>query len=159
VIDFDQMVTLVKMTDAELAEYLETSIQSLADELERANSWSPKQSMAASLQSFNALLPDRVVESPNQFLWTIFANGKTVGSLWFGIRGENEAVVWDILIHPSYRNRGYGKQAMIAMEQELRKLNVSSITLNVFAHNSTAFQMYVKLGYAPVMTRMSKMLR
>jgi ribosomal protein S18 acetylase RimI-like enzyme len=159
VIDFEQMVTLIKMTDAELAKYLETSIQSLADELARANNWSPKQSMLASLQSFNALLPNRVVDSPNQFLWTIFANGKTVGNLWFGIRGENEAVVWDILIHPAYRNKGYGKETMIAMEHELRKLNVSSVTLNVFAHNSTAFQMYVKLGYVPVSTRMSKLLR
>lgn len=70
------MVTLVKMTQPELAEYLETAIQSLADELMQANSWSPKQSMAASLHSFNTLLPDGVVDSPNQFLWTILADGK-----------------------------------------------------------------------------------
>ena len=153
------MVTLIKITQGELAEYLETSIPSLADELMRANSWSPEQSMTASLQSFNALLPNRVVDSPDQFLWTIFADGRKVGSLWFGVRGENQAVVWDIFIHPSRRNRGYGKSAMIAMEEELRKLNISSIVLNVFAHNSIASQMYLKLGYAPVSTRMSKQLR
>jgi len=126
------MVTLLKVSQVELAEYLETSIQALANELMRANGWSPEQSMAASLQSFNMLLPDRIVDSPNQFLRTIVADGKKVGILWFGLRGEREAVVWDILIDPPYRSRGCGKAAMMVMEDELRKMKISSVILNVF---------------------------
>lgn len=153
------MVTLVKMTQPELDEYLQTAIQTLADELRQANGWPFERSMASSAQSFNALLPNRLVDSPNQFLRTIVADGTRVGVLWFGIRNDNEAVVWDILIHPSHRNRGFGKAAMAAMEDELRKMNVSSIILNVFTHNLTARKMYTGLGYSPVATKMSKQLR
>ena len=157
-IDFWSMVTLVKMTQAELELYLGTAVQRLADELMRANQWSRERSMTASLQSFDALLPNRVVDSPNQFLWTICADGANIGVLWFGIRGENEAVVWDIFIDPPGRNRGYGTEALAAMEQELRKLNATSVTLSVFAGDSIASRMYRKLGYAPVSTRMGKPL-
>lgn len=150
------MVTLVAMTQEELDKYLETSIQALAAELMRANGWTSPQSLAASLKSFNALLPDRIVDSPNQFLRTICANGQKVGILWFGIRDEKEAIVWDILIHPSHRRKGYGRAAMVAMEEELRIMNINSVVLNVFAHNSIASTMYLKLGYTPVSTKMSK---
>lgn len=152
------MVTLVKMTQTELDEYLGKAIQSLADELMKANDWPPEQSLEASLQSFHTLLPDRLVESPNQFLRTISAGETKVGVLWYGIRGPQEAIVWDLLIYPSYRNRGYRTEAMGAMEQELRRMNICRITLNVFAHNSIAARMYSRLGYAPVSTRMSKQL-
>jgi len=152
------MVTLVKMTQPELDEYLQTAIQTLADDLMHANGWSAERSMASSLQSFNALLPDRLVDSPNQFLRTIVADGKKVGILWFGIRAENEAFVWDILIHPLHRNRGFGRAAMRAMEDELRKMSVGSVILNVFAHNSPALKMYATLGYTPVATKMIKRL-
>jgi len=77
---------------------------------------------------------------------------------WFGVRGKKETVVWDILIHPWHRNKGYGKAAMMAMEDELRMMNINSIVLNVFAHNSIASTMYLKLGFTPVSTKMSKRL-
>ena len=152
------MVTLVKMNQAELDEYLQTAIRALADELMRSNGWSAEQSMKASRQSFHSLLPGSLVDTPNQFLRTIHADGKSVGILWFGVRGEKEAVVWDILVYPPYRNRGHGKAALQAMEHELRKMTIRSVVLNVFAHNSTAFRMYSTLGYEPVATKMRKQL-
>ncbi len=48
---------------------------------------------------------------------------------------------------------------MLAMENELRTMNVGSVVLNVFAHNSEAFKMYAGLGYATIATKMSKQLR
>lgn len=72
--------------------------------------------------------------------------------------GQREAFVYDILIDPLRRNRGYGTAAMEAMEQELRQMNIFAIGLNLFAHNSIAADMYRKLGYAAVSTRMSKRL-
>ena len=153
------MVTLPKMTQQELEAYLENAVQTLADELERANGWSSERSRAASLESFNAILRDRVVDSPNQFLRTIVADGEKVGVLWFGVRAENEAVVWDILVHPLHRHKGHGRAAMKAMEAELRTMKVHSVVLNVFAHNLTALKMYSSLGYTPVATKMRKQLR
>lgn len=49
------MVTLVKMTQGELDEYLQTAIQSLADELANANGWPSEQSLTAARQSFDSV--------------------------------------------------------------------------------------------------------
>jgi ribosomal protein S18 acetylase RimI-like enzyme len=152
------MVTLLKMTQIELDEYLKHAIPSLAEELMRANGWSAERSLAASLQSFDTALPGRAVDSPKQFLRTILADEQKVGILWYGIRGQQEAFVWDLLIYPQLRNRGFGREALKAMEQELREMKVESVALNVFAHNSAAARLYSNLGYAPVSTRMSKRL-
>src|SRR5271170_6657936 len=152
------MVALVEMTQEELDEYLEHAIQSLADELMQANAWSAEQSLAAAVQSFDTALPGRVVGSANQFLRTIIADGRKVGVLWYGLRGEREAFVWDLVIYPTWRNQGFAKSAMLAMEQELRTMQVTRITLNVFAHNSGATRLYSTMGYRALAIRMAKEL-
>ena len=152
------MVQLIRMTQPELDEYLPHAIQALADELAKGNGWNTDQSLAAALRSFDVLLPNRAVDSPNQLLWTIVADSQRVGVLWCGIREHGEAFVWDILIYPAWRNRGYGTEAMVAMEQELRQMEIVRVGLNVFAHNSVAARMYSKIGYIPVSTRLIKVL-
>jgi ribosomal protein S18 acetylase RimI-like enzyme len=79
-------------------------------------------------------------------LRTIIADGRKVGVLWYGLRGEREAFVWDLVIYPTWRNQGFAKSAMLAMEQELRTMQVTRITLNVFAHNSVATRLYSTMG-------------
>jgi ribosomal protein S18 acetylase RimI-like enzyme len=152
------MVALVEMAQEELDEYLEHAIQGLADELMQANAWSAEQSLAAAVQSFDTALPGRVVGSANQFLRTIIADGRKVGVLWYGLRGEREAFVWDLVIYPTWRNQGFARSAMLAMEQELRTMQVTRITLNVFAHNSVATRLYSTMGYRALALRMAKEL-
>ena len=150
------MVALVEMKQEELDEYLEQAIQGLADELMQANAWSAEQSFAAAVQSFDTALPGRVVGSANQFLRTIIADGQKVGVLWYGLRGEREAFVWDLVIYPTWRNQGFAKSAMLAMEHELQTMQVTRITLNVFAHNSVATLLYSTMGYRALAIRMAK---
>jgi ribosomal protein S18 acetylase RimI-like enzyme len=152
------MVALVEMTQEELNEYLEHAIDGLAQELMKANAWSAEQSLAAAVQSFDTALPGRVVGSADQFLRTIIADGQKVGVLWYGLRGEREAFVWDLLIYPTWRNQGIAKSAMLAMEQELRTMQITRITLNVFAHNSVAARLYSAVGYRALTIRMAKEL-
>ena len=150
------MVALVEMKQEELDEYLEQAIQGLADELMQANAWSAEQSLTAAVQSFDTALPGRVVGSANQFLRTIIADGQKVGVLWYGLRGEREAFVWDLVIYPTWRNQGFAKSAMLAMEHELQTMQVTRITLNVFAHNSVATLLYSTMGYRALAIRMAK---
>jgi ribosomal protein S18 acetylase RimI-like enzyme len=152
------MVALVGMTQEELDEYLEHAIQGLADELMQANAWSAEQSLTAAVQSFDTALPGRVIGSANQFLRTIIADGQKVGVLWYELRGEREAFVWDLVIYPTWRNQGFAKSAMLAMEQELQTMQVTRVTLNVFAHNSVATRLYSTMGYRALAIRMAKEL-
>ncbi len=150
------MVNLVQMSQSELDEYLRQAIQTLADELMKANGWSAEQSLKASVQSFDVALPNRLVDSSNQCLRTILVGDERVGVLWYGIRGPEDAFVWDLLIYPAWRNKGYGTKAMRAMEEELRQIGITKISLNVFAHNTVAARMYSNMGYEPISTKMIK---
>lgn len=152
------MITLASMTQAELDEYLHEATQALADELVRAHNWPIEKSLAAAIQSFDAALPRRTIETPGQFLRTILADGRKVGILWYGIRSPQEAFIWDVLIYPQWRGKGYAGEALALMEGELLDMNVTSVTLSVFAHNFSAARLYSKAGYAPVLTRMNKQL-
>jgi ribosomal protein S18 acetylase RimI-like enzyme len=91
-------------------------------------------------------------------LRTIVADGQKVGVLWYGLRSKQEAFVWDILIYPTFRKQGFGKEAMLAMEQELREMQMTRINLNVFSHNALATNLYSTIGYRAVSTRMVKAL-
>jgi ribosomal protein S18 acetylase RimI-like enzyme len=81
-----------------------------------------------------------------------------VGVIWYGLRGKQEAFVWDILVYPPYRQQGYGKEALVAMELDLRQMQILQVHLNVFPHNLTAARLYSTLGYRAVATRMAKAL-
>jgi ribosomal protein S18 acetylase RimI-like enzyme len=76
----------------------------------------------------------------------------------YGLRGKREAFMWDLVLYPAWRNRGFAKSAMCAMEQELRTMQVTRITLNVFAHNSVATRLYSTIGYRALAIRMAKEL-
>ena len=51
---------------------------------------------------------------------------------------------------------GLGKELMGLVDDEARKLGVSSIALHVFAHNQVARALYEKMGYRTTNLWMSK---
>ena len=55
--------------------------------------------------------------------------------------------IYDIVIDEAMRGKGFGKQAMLAIEDKARKLGPESIALHVFFHNTTAVGLYEKIGY------------
>jgi len=84
-----------------------------------------------------------------------------VGALWFAAEereGGPWAFVYDVRIDNAYRRRGYGTQALEALEEEARELGLPRIALHVFGHNHAARAMYEKLGYEVVDLLMSKTL-
>jgi ribosomal protein S18 acetylase RimI-like enzyme len=109
------------------------------------------------------LLPDGLLTA-SQYLFSLRdeALGTPVGSLWFGRReegGEPTAFVFRIVIFEAFRRQGYGTQAMLALEEKVRQVGLSTISLHVFGHNHTARAMYEKLGYATTNVMMRKMLK
>ena len=62
------------------------------------------------------------------------------------------------LFTPLYRQQGYGKEALVAMELDLRQMQILRVNLNIFSHNLTAARLYSTLGYRAVATRMAKAL-
>ena len=88
--------------------------------------------------------------------------GERVGDLWFAERdsdfGDKAAFIYSIEIFEEFRGRGLGRQAMLALEDEVRPRGLSRIALNVFGGNDVARSLYRSVGYAETAVFMSKEL-
>lgn len=147
------------MSQTDYEDYYPKALQNLALEVARATQISPEETLPSAGKCFESLLPEGSLNTADQYLYHILADERKVGVLWFGVKKDRaipEAYVWDIAIEASETGKGYGKQAMLALEKEVKAVGISRISLSVFAHNATARNLYERLGYGAVSSVMLK---
>jgi ribosomal protein S18 acetylase RimI-like enzyme len=127
--------------------YLERDIREYAEEHVRNGSWKKEEALEQSRKEHQQLLPDGL-QSKNQYLFSIMDDekNKKLGVLWVNIE-NNQAFIYDFRIDDEYRGKGYGKQALMALDQKLQSMSVQSVSLHVFGDNITAQELYKKMGF------------
>jgi ribosomal protein S18 acetylase RimI-like enzyme len=88
--------------------------------------------------------------------------GTTVGYVWVASlkRGSRSvAVIYQLLVLPEFRRRGYGRAALLEAEAFAQSSGYGSIVLNVFASNDAARALYASLGYQPVSMSLTKSIQ
>ncbi len=88
----------------------------------------------------------------------IIVGEKRVGHVWFGFNPTADGYIYDIHIIEAHRQKGFAKQALMLVEEKLRKSGVEKIGLHVFGHNKQAQKLYETLGYRPTSVQMQKKL-
>lgn len=153
------MVQLVPMKQEDLEPYLERGIREYADDHVRNGNWSAEEALERSKKEFEQLLPEGV-NSRDQFLYSLVneTDGNKVGLLWVQVK-DRKAFIYDFIIDESYRGQGYGKQALAALDEKLKAMNVESAELHVFGDNTTAQELYKKMGYQITGIHMRKILK
>lgn len=155
------MLELRPMTEAEFETYLEQAVKTYADEKVEAGNWSPEEASGRSAQDFRELLPEGAA-SKDQYLFSLKDSGETVGMIWFAVReqgGKRTAFIYDFSVTQALRGRDYGEAALAGLEQKVRALGLSAVSLHVFGHNRVAWSLYEKLGYEVTNVNMTKQLR
>jgi len=155
-------VILEPMTPVEYEAYLPAAIAEYAADRIAAGNWSEAEALSRAQREFADLLPQGVA-TPNQHLFTIrdAARAQAVGVIWLGVMshfGQPSAFIYDLRIFDDFQRRGYGMQAMLAVEREAQALGMNRIGLHVFGHNSAAQALYLKLGYTITNINMAKHL-
>ncbi len=117
---------------------------------------SPAEAAAKVERDIPAVLPDGLA-TENVHVWAAEAEGRRVGTIFLGVRG-GEAWLYDITIDEAERGRGYGRGAMLALEDEVRALGYDRLTLNVWGGNEVARGLYRTLGYAEGSVHMHKLI-
>ena len=93
---------------------------------------------------------------PGQSLYDLYNEmHEKIGKLWYtsnftNYKNERVARVCYIEIFPAYQNKGCGKKIMRWVEAQLVNEPVQKLSLNVFAHNKLALQLYERLRYVIV---------
>ena len=145
------MVKLIPMDPADFPAYRERSIREYAEEKVKSGNWQESEALEKSRAEFNKLLPDGV-NTKNEFIYTIMdeSSGQKLGILWVEIKMDEtprRAFGFDFIIYEPFRGKGFGRQALQALDQLLISKDVESMGLHVFGHNVTAFELYKKMGF------------
>src|SRR5262245_60402745 len=143
------MVQLVKITEEDYKKWLAEEIVAYAYDKTESGAWPAVEALERSRRAFLQLLPDGL-ESEDQYIYSIYDEtlGKNVGVLWFAnvdFHWRRVAYVYDIVIDEPYRRQGYGRQAMLALEEKVREVGLDAIELHVFGHNPGAQALYEKV--------------
>ncbi len=113
-------------------------------------------------EDWSKLFPDGAI-LPGHHLFAVedADSNEVVGALWWAERDGEEgkiAFVYEIEIAENARGRGFGRDAMTLLEDDVRANGLSRISLNVFGGNDVARSLYRKLDYTERAVFMSKTL-
>lgn len=144
------MTSIRPISAAEFDAWWAAAVPTYAEDKVVSGAWPAAGANERAAGEFSALLPQGR-ETPNHHVFSIVApGGVAVGALWFAIErwdSQQVAYVYNILVQPGRRRQGHARQALLALEPEVRRRGASGIALHVFAHNAAAKALYAQLGY------------
>lgn len=152
------MLKLEPIQQEDFERFLEREIRGYAEDHVRNGNWPAEGALERSKQEFEHYLPDGI-QSRDQYLYSIIdAGGNKIGVLWVQVK-ERKAFIFDFVIDEAFRGKGYGKQALAAMDEKLKSMDVESVGLHVFGDNIAAQELYKKAGFQITGIHMKKTLK
>jgi len=140
------MIKLEPLQQKDFEQFLEHAIREYAEDHIRNGNWPAEGALERSRKEFEQLLPDGT-HSRDQYLWSLLdEESNKIGVLWVQVK-EHKAFIFDFVIDEEFRGKGFGKQALTAMDEKLKSMNVESVALHVFGDNITAQELYKKMGF------------
>ena len=154
------MVKLTPMAQEDFAAYLERSVREYAAEHVKTGNWKESESLEKSRAEFNKLLPNGL-QSKDEFVYSIVdeSTGRKLGILWVEVKMDEtprRAFGYDFIVYEEFRGKGFGKQALMALDEILKSKDVEFMGLHVFGHNTNAFELYKKMGFEITNVQMKK---
>ena len=157
-------IELAVMTAETYGPWLVEAIREYANDLAANNGLSAEAALARAERDFHNLLPQGPA-TPKQHVFSILAAPepgsakRPIGVIWFA-EHENPptAFIYDFSVDAAYRGRGYGSQALRAIEAEVRALGLKRIGQHVFGQNTGARRLYERLGFIATNINMAKEL-
>jgi len=151
------MTKLELMLQEDFDGFLEHAIRDYAEDHVRNGNWPAEGALERSRKEFEHYLPDGV-HSKDQYLWSIVDKTENkIGVLWVQVK-DHKAFIYDFIIDEAFRGKGYGKQALAAMDEKLKSMGAESVALHVFGDNITAQELYKKMGFEITGIHMRKLL-
>ncbi|MDZ4992331.1 GNAT family N-acetyltransferase [Clostridium perfringens] len=139
-----------EMSDDEFIQFIESSILDYSQDLIKSGMCSKEVGFERSKKQFNELLPQGKYTENNFFYIVVNSKNEYVGTIWYSKYNERVAFIANILIYEKFRKKGYGKQTLLLLHNEVKEKGFNKILLHVFKFNSTAFSLYSSLGYKVV---------
>jgi len=156
------MPALRAMNEAEYSAWIEYAVPAYAAEKVRSGNWMQAESLDQARREFEGLLPNGLATEDHTLFTILGEQGVAVGALWMARSqrlGGPIAYLYNIVVWPAQRRKGYALRALRALEQEVARLGLAGIALHVFGHNTQAQSLYRKLGYETTNINLFKPIR
>lgn len=145
------MITLRKMRADEYPDYRACFIDDYSKEIVENYGLSLSQAVTQAEADIDSTFPDTPDSDDEQLLCLeadLEQGSMVVGYLWLSINTDGgTAFISDFFVKEEYRNQGYGKQAMTALETFLVSQRIRQIKLRVAYHNQRALKLYQEIGF------------
>lgn len=146
-----QAVALRQMSAADFDAYAARAIALLAEAQACAYGGTVQACLASADAAFRKVRPDAEPAASGQHLYVVVdAAGEPLGVVWFELRQaalDPYVYLYDWVIWPEHRGKGFGKAAMDLVEQRAQEYGARRIMLNVFSQNRFAFELYRRYGF------------
>jgi ribosomal protein S18 acetylase RimI-like enzyme len=149
-------VTIRPLRENEFEAWSEEHTRGYAEGMIAFADLSREDAEAKAARDVAAVFPDGLATDGIR-LWVVEDEGRSVGTVFLGVR-DGGAWLYDITIDEAERGRGFGRAAMLALEEEARRLGYGSLGLNVWGGNEVARGLYRSLGFIEVSVGMKKQL-
>lgn len=152
-------VQLRQMSSDEVSAWLPTTMDHYVAERVLSGE-EPDVAQRQATKQLEQIAPGGVPTPDHHFFWLVDGSDE-VGALWLGAPSDLARATWFVyfvVVHNEFRERGYGRDAMLAAEQWSKEHDGHYLALNVFGHNHVARNLYDSLGFAPMATLMRKAL-
>ncbi len=155
-------VQFTPMTEQNYERYIESAVPSYARDQIEAGNWNGETALDRAQAVFDRLLPEGL-DSEGQSLNLIVdaASEEAVGYVWYAEASHGDrrfVALYDFLIYPAFRGRGYGSAALAELDAVAARLGLHDVMLHVFGHNAAARALYRKMGYVETDVTMAKTL-
>lgn len=152
------MITFEKMNEKDYQDYMHFMLPDYAQDIATHFLISLETATEEAKQQMEKLLPDGE-QTEGHYFYHVKKENEIAGYLWYNVNAkENKAYLYHIFILEPFRKQGIAKVALTFFEEEAKKLEATSLGLNVFGSNENALQLYKKLGYFPAAISMNKVL-
>ena len=142
-----KLIYFRKMNEAEYSVCCEETIKRYAEDLIRVSYAEVDNALPQAQEQFNRALPKGFNTPDTRFYFVLNNEEEVVGVLFILKAQEFVAAIADFIIYAAYRGKGYGLQALEAIEEELKQDGYKAIILNVFEDNIAAKTLYEKFGF------------
>lgn len=135
------------MSHKEFNEFYEWSILDYSRSLINAGLCNEENGFDFAKKEIDLILPQGR-DTEKSFIYVITNREKEdVGCIWYCTNFKDEGFICDFLILERFRRKGYGRQALLLLEDEVKSKKINRLRLNVFKFNKPALELYKSLGY------------
>jgi len=141
------MITLREMHEEEFHSYIDVFVPDYADEIVANYGTSHAQAVQKAQNTVATSLPQGTA-TKGQELLCILLGERIVGYFWYSYQTDDTSIfIQDFYILDDFRGKGYGREAMQALEAHVEAQGVGQIGLRVAADNKRAQHLYVSGGF------------